>query len=899
MPEIAKRAFNRGELDPISHARSDWVSWPIGLAKARNVFVHKLGGVSNRAGTTCRAPVRYHDKDTRLIPFKFGGEDTQLLEFGDQYIRFYRNNQPVYDVVADIHAVSTTNPCVITTTAAHGFLDGEEVDLSGVTGVPELENRRCVVRFLTATTFALIDQLTDADIDGSAFGTYSSGGQARRVYTLASPYLEADLRFIKYFQSFDVLRLTCKGYSIRELRRAAVNSWLLVQPTFGSDVASPTSPSVTASSSGSTAYYYKVTAVNRETGEESLPALLASGVNITAATKANPCVITVGSAQNWLTGFEIAVTGVGGMTELNNRRFQVVRLTSTTFQLQGVNSTNYGTYTSGGTATGAQASVTGADITAGSHTNTVSWSSVAGPVDYSVYRYRNGQFGFIATTQDTSYVDNNSVLPNATETPPFFRDPFFGTGNEPFAVGRYQQRTVYGGGTNSPAKLEFSAIGQSNNLNTSNPIRADSAFSVTLDVSEYNEVRHVITGRDLMVFTNTATVIIDSSADSGFGFGSFRQRPQAAVGSSHLTPLVVDKWVLFSEELGNTVRSIQYRFSIDGYDPEDVSFAANHFFENDWIVDWARVAWPEPIVYAVTKDGYCLAFTYAPQDDLQVKAWTRFETDGQYKSVAALREFADDRRDAVAFIVKRGSNQFIEVQDDRNFLEVEDCHFLDNGAEIQDAKAISSIAGSTYTVTAHGWSNGDSILMPDGKYYPLASATTDTFELTGSDPSLYATGGILRRRQRNLSGLHQLAGKTVVALLDGNVERGLTVDANGLCTLPYSAGRIHIGLPYVATVHSLPVGNANIEYGGKMKKMSLVKIDVQNSRGFHMGVVGGQMSPWKQREFERIGQATQLFTGFTEKVIDSTWDREGKLAIEQRDPLPLTIRAFVPNYVVG
>lgn len=76
--------------------------------------------------------------------------------------------------------------------------------------------------------------------------------------------------------------------------------------------------------------------------------------NITGASNANPCVITI-AAHGYTTGNEVAIASVGGMTQLNNRNFKVTNLTANTFSLQymdgtNVNSISFGTYTSGGTA---------------------------------------------------------------------------------------------------------------------------------------------------------------------------------------------------------------------------------------------------------------------------------------------------------------------------------------------------------------------------------------------------------------------------------------------------------------------------------------------------------------------------------------------------------------------
>lgn len=73
-------------------------------------------------------------------------------------------------------------------------------------------------------------------------------------------------------------------------------------------------------------------------------------VSVTGATKANPCVVSVAS-DSFRTGDFVTITGVVGMTQLNGNTYRVTRISSSQIQLDNVNSTAYGTYVSGGTAT--------------------------------------------------------------------------------------------------------------------------------------------------------------------------------------------------------------------------------------------------------------------------------------------------------------------------------------------------------------------------------------------------------------------------------------------------------------------------------------------------------------------------------------------------------------------
>lgn len=83
--------------------------------------------------------------------------------------------------------------------------------------------------------------------------------------------------------------------------------------------------------------------------------LVSSTVNITAATKASPGVITSAS-HGFSNGDEVIINGVVGMTQLNNRNFVVANVTTNTFTLQdtfgvvNLDTTGYSNYVSGGTA---------------------------------------------------------------------------------------------------------------------------------------------------------------------------------------------------------------------------------------------------------------------------------------------------------------------------------------------------------------------------------------------------------------------------------------------------------------------------------------------------------------------------------------------------------------------
>jgi hypothetical protein len=70
---------------------------------------------------------------------------------------------------------------------------------------------------------------------------------------------------------------------------------------------------------------------------------------ITNITQDNPAVVS-SAGHGFSNGARIIITGVVGMTEVNNRQFVVSNVTTDEFELTGIDSTNYDAYDSGGSA---------------------------------------------------------------------------------------------------------------------------------------------------------------------------------------------------------------------------------------------------------------------------------------------------------------------------------------------------------------------------------------------------------------------------------------------------------------------------------------------------------------------------------------------------------------------
>ncbi|SOD41315.1 hypothetical protein [Nitrosovibrio sp. Nv4] len=229
MPKVSpiQSSFNGGEVSPLLLGRVDFDAYKNSLARCLNHVPYVQGGLTRRPATYFSDEVKDSSKATRVVAFKFSTTQAYIIEFGDMYVRFKRNNGPVTETGLTITGITRANPAVLTYTGTDPA-NGNHMDLAGIVGMTELNGRRATVANVNAAanTFEL------SGVDSTAFTAYSSGGTASRVYTVATPYAEADLFQLKFTQSADVLYITHPSYAPRKLTRTGHTAWTLTAITF-------------------------------------------------------------------------------------------------------------------------------------------------------------------------------------------------------------------------------------------------------------------------------------------------------------------------------------------------------------------------------------------------------------------------------------------------------------------------------------------------------------------------------------------------------------------------------------------------------------------------------------------------------------------------------------------
>ena len=244
--------------------RTDFAKYFNGASNIENFVVLPHGPVTRRPGTYFVSEIKTSANSTRLIPFSFSTEQTYVLEFGNQYIRFFKDNGQITEGDKTITAITKANPAVVTS-SSHGYSNGDFVNISAVVGMTEVNGKTFKVADKTTNTFELQD-IDGNDINSSSYTTYSSAGTANKIYQITTEYTTAQLFDLKFAQSADVMYICHNSHEVMKLSRTGHTSWTLSEVDFAEtgpymDVNTTTTTITPASSGTGTSVNFTASAI--------------------------------------------------------------------------------------------------------------------------------------------------------------------------------------------------------------------------------------------------------------------------------------------------------------------------------------------------------------------------------------------------------------------------------------------------------------------------------------------------------------------------------------------------------------------------------------------------------------------------------------------------------------
>lgn len=218
-----QQAFNYGQLGNYLWGRGALPLYSKAGQTCYNFRPTIQGPIVKRRGSVFVKEVKNSANTTRLVKFIFSETDSVVLEFGNQYIRFYSGTSMVMNTSQAITAITKANPAVVTYTGADTYANGDQVYISGVVGMTEVNNRRFTVANVNvgANTFEL------SGVNSTGYTTYSSGGILEEPYEIATTYTSSQLAELKFAQIGDIMYIAHPDFKPRKLTRSGATSWAI------------------------------------------------------------------------------------------------------------------------------------------------------------------------------------------------------------------------------------------------------------------------------------------------------------------------------------------------------------------------------------------------------------------------------------------------------------------------------------------------------------------------------------------------------------------------------------------------------------------------------------------------------------------------------------------------
>lgn len=564
--------FNAGVLSPRLQGRSDFQKYGSAVARLSNAIPMVSGPATFRPGTQFIDLSGDQNNETRLINFRYSTVQAYILEFGHQFIRFFRNKSIVrsttaitngtFDVDLDGWTDDDTGTGVsIWSSGAMSLSGGSNGvairtqalainrNISTYTLTFDVANNSVTVRIGTSSgaTDIVNDQVVSVGTNRTVTftappNTPTAYLQFRNpanntvlidnvrldtpIYKLFSPYTQDDLAKISYAQDADVLYLTAGGNTIAPqcLKRFGHDNWQIVDMNF-------------------------------QDGPYEDPL---SAVTLTPSAATGTVTLT-------------ASTGIFASTDVG--RLVRYRTSSTA---------NWG------------------------------WAII------TVYN---------SPTSVTAVVQ--STLGGTTASTEFRLGAFSKTTGYPRVVTLHEGRLVYGNTTAHPNRIWLSEV---NGFGQEKALWAPSATNGT--VTDANSIYGNLTAGDVssIVWMSSGNVLAIGTADSEWVVEASDTTKALSPTNTRITrrtnhgsianvPAVrIDGSVLYAKQTGSRVNKFLFEFSKDAYSSVNASLLAEHLFAGKTIKSLVYAPEPFSLLWVLFTDGSLASLTFS--DDQDVGGWS-------------------------------------------------------------------------------------------------------------------------------------------------------------------------------------------------------------------------------------------------------------------------------------
>jgi len=910
-------SFTAGEFSPKLYGRTDSERYKTGLATCLNYLPTIEGPIVRRPGT------KYSGVEARdpsippvLIPFEVSAVDSYMLEFGEGYIRFFKDG-------AQVTTINSSAP----------------ISVSSWQG-------------LATQTFNSYTLDNTAPVDG---GSRPAGSPLE----MSSPFNSSDIYSLNYSMNNGELYITSGRLPPYKMTRSSDYKWAIVpiNPTLDG----PYLPFNTIETTGDS---YNVTVTPLTVGTSLLNKVATTTIEAgprTAVVRSSPVwgsnssTVTLhfstASNHNFYVGQNVfsdqTQNWPGGGALLQNRPYIVSEVINERgFAVVPKDQTNL-------------LENMGGALTASSFIYPVLATDDYWNRHFAVSISGKRFWGTLKVLSSNPWFGTFSVYETPIPSGGTYSTWQLGYMMNNEAVGKYPKYNTFHQGrfilANTEGRENYvaaSVVGTYEDFRTSNSsyVSSDSnALNFALSSQKANPIQWVASDSNglLVGAYNSEWKVSPSSQAAALTPTNINAVETSYFGSDSIPAVKTGNAILYVQRSARKIRELNYFFQFNSYKSTDLTQLSDHITAPS-VAGLANQTETIPAVWALRSDGQLLSMVYGRDDETLKAGWARHELGGQSDSggsppkVLSMAVIAGSAAqfDQLWMCTRRFVNGTSAVhieymtkpfQDDTL---LEDAIFLDCAGTYDNPKAITniSIAGSSIvTCPSHGFSDGDQVQITkvvglntsvvdingyefnsnrvNYGIFRVASTAANTFFLTdvnnGSSYidtrgySVYVSGGEARKLVSTIVGATWLTGETVGVLADGRVHPDAVVGSGGVISLSYPAAKVHVGLKYNSDGKTLRLdaGAGDGTSIGKLRRPSRVAFQLYNVGEISVGMSFTNLVPLSDVESFKSDNSSSdskipLFNGIARESLESQHDYDGQICFRQSAPLPGMIQSI-------
>ena len=477
----------------------------------------------------------------------------------------------------------------------------------------------------------------------------------------------------------------------------------------------------------------------------------------------------------------------------------------------------------------------------------------------------------------------------------------------PQAVTFHDNRLWFAGIRDKPAGVIASQVGGYFNFDLGTGLAAE-GIDVTVTGDRINEVRHLVSSRNLQLFTDGGEYFVPTSSDTSAVTPSniifMRQTPY---GCNRAKPIIFDGATIYAQKNGRSIREYLFSDVESAYASTSISILASQVIDNpvDMTMITGSSTRPEQFAFFTNTDG-TLALFHSIRAE-KIAGWTSWSTrtGDKFTSITAINE----NLFCVASRVIGGSTIYtLEkfAEDDSLTLDSSGVTTLSQ----QGAPKVNGASQSGSSLNVDGYTsapNPNDVISIAGNSTEYiiqtvnATASGFTLVLNQALAASPADNAVITIVQGRLHNTPAHLTSTVVYAVDGTMALGefTTTSSDTVTFNEAHATGVNIGFNYTPILETMPI-DKDIRTGpltGQIKRISRAVIDVADTLNIALQASDSSAKSLviRQVNFD-VTQSVAKVTGKKEFYFLG-YDREPTVKITQTEPLPLKVLGMAVEVV--